>query len=95
MTVSVEKVERELKISREDVLREGIRRFLEFELRRVNAEKAAICTRHGVASFDELWRRLEEGAIEEAACWEDLTRLEFLELRSDKVVSLLREHTEA
>lgn len=95
MTVSAEKVERELKISREDLLREGIRRFLEFELRRVNAEKAAICVRHNVTSFDELWDKLEKGEAEEARCWEDLTRLEFLELRSDKVVSLLREHAGA
>jgi hypothetical protein len=95
MTVSVEKVERELKISREDLLREGVRRFLEFELRRVSAEKAAICVRHSVTSFDELWGKLEKGDVEESACWEDLTRLEFLELRSDKVVNLLKEHTGA
>jgi len=95
MTVSVEKVERELKIPREDLLREGVRRFLEFELRRLSAEKAAICVRHCAASFDELWRKLEKGDVEEGACWEDLTRLEFLELRSDKVASLLKEHTEA
>lgn len=95
MTVSAEKIERELNISREDLLREGIRRFLEFELRRVSAEKAAICIRHSVTSFDELWHKLEKGEIEEAACWEDLTRLEFLELRSDKVVNLLKEHASA
>jgi hypothetical protein len=35
-----------------------------------------------VTSFDELWGKLEKGEVEESACWEDLTRLEFLELRS-------------
>jgi len=47
--------------------------------------------RHGVKSFDDLWGRLESGEVSEAECFDDLTRLEYLETRAEKVVKLLEE----
>jgi len=73
------------------LLRDGMKRYLEFELRRLEIDAAEIRRRHDVKSFEGLWQKLEEGRVSEEECFEDLTRLEFLEGRAEKVVRLLEE----
>lgn len=92
MTVTLEKIERELNVPKEQLLREGISRYLEFELRSVHAEISKIHSKHGIQSFDELWTKLKRGEIAEFQCFDDLPRLEYLELRAEKVQKLLEEH---
>jgi len=91
MTVTVERVEKELNVPRDLLLRDGMKRYLEFELRRLEIEAAKIRRKHGVKSFDDLWAKLESGKISEAECFDDLTHLEYLETRAEKVVKLLDE----
>jgi len=92
MTVTVERVERELNISKDELIKEGIRRYLEFELRSLKAEMSKILGKYCVHSFSELWIKLEGGEVSESECFEDLTKLEYLEVRTEKVESLLKEH---
>jgi len=92
MTVTVERVERELNIPKDELIKEGIRRYLEFELRSLKAEMSKILGKHRVHSFSELWSKLEGGKVSESECFEDLTKLEYLEVRAEKVESLLKEH---
>jgi len=91
MTVTVERVEKELNVPRDLLLRDGMKRYLEFELRRLEIEAAKIRQKHSVKSFDDLWGKLESGKTSEAECFDDLTRLEYLETRAEKVVKLLEE----
>lgn len=91
MTVTVERVEKELNVPRDLLLRDGMKRYLEFELRRLEIDAAKIRRKHGVKSFDDLWSKLESGRVSEAECFDDLTRLEYLEVRAEKVVKLLEE----
>lgn len=91
MAVTVERVEKELNIPRDLLLRDGMKRYLEFELRRLEIDAAEIRRRQGVKSFDDLWGKLESGEVSEAECFDDLTRLEYLETRAEKVVKLLEE----
>jgi 3-methyladenine DNA glycosylase AlkD len=91
MTVTVKRVEKELNVPRDLLLRDGMKRYLEFELRRLEIDATKIRRRHGVKSFDDLWSKLESGKVSEAECFDDLTRLEYLEARSEKVVKLLEE----
>lgn len=91
MTVTIERVERELNVPRGQLLRDGIKRYLEFELRQLEIEAAKIRRKHDVKSFDDLWSKLEKGEVLEAECFDDLTRLEYLETRAEKVVELLKE----
>lgn len=91
MIVTVERVEKELSVPRDLLLRDGMKRYLEFELRRLEIEAAKIRRKHSVKSFDDLWGKLESGKISEAECFDDLTRLEYLETRAEKVVKLLEE----
>jgi hypothetical protein len=91
MTMTVERVEKELNVPRDLLLRDGMKRYLEFELRRLEIEAAKIRRKHSVKSFDDLWGKLESGKVSEAECFDDLTRLEYLETRVEKVLKLLEE----
>jgi hypothetical protein len=91
MTVTVERVEKELNVPRDLLLRDGMKRYLEFELRRLEIEATKIRRKHSVKSFDDLWGKLESGKVSEAECFDDLTRLEYLETRVEKVMKLLEE----
>jgi hypothetical protein len=76
MALTVERVEKELNVSRDHLLRDGMNRYLEFELRYLEIDASKIRRRHGVESFHELWRKLEKGEVSEAESFNDLTRLE-------------------
>jgi len=91
MTVTLERVEKELNVPRDLLLRDGMKRYLEFELRRLEIDAAEIRRKYGVKSFDDLWGKLESGKVSEAECFDDLTRLEYLETRAEKVVKLLED----
>ena len=92
VTIAIDRIEKELDVPKEQLIREGIHHYLEFELRNLNAEIAKICAKHGVQSFDELWGKLEQGKVSESECFDDLTKLEYLELRVKKIRDLLKEH---
>lgn len=83
-------VEKELRIPKKKLIEEGIRHFLEVELRNLSIEIKKLSGRYSVNSFDELWKKLESGEITEIECFDDLSRLEYLELEKDKVVKLLQ-----
>lgn len=90
----IQMVERELKIPKKRLVEEGIKHFLEIELRNLSIEIKELSGRYGVNSFDELWEKLKAGEITEAECFNDLSRLEHLELEREKVVKLLQKAEE-
>ncbi len=90
MTNLVKLVEKELKIPKERLIEEGLRCFLEVELRNLSIQIQKLSLRYGVKSFDELWEKLEAGKIGESDCFEDLSRLEYLELEREKILKLLK-----
>ncbi len=94
----LERVEKELNIPREKLIEEGLkpacagtagRHFLEEELIDLSIEIKKLGQKHGVESFEELWNKLELGKITETECYDDLSRLEYLELEKEKIVNLL------
>ena len=89
--MTVEMIEKKLKVPRDLLLREGMKRYLEFEFRRLEIDAAEIRKRHDIKSFDDLWAKLERGEVSESECFDDLTRLEYLETRAEKVLELLKE----
>jgi len=89
VAVSPEEVAERLGVPKELVLREGVRLYLENELRNLRAEMEGITKRYGVSSVEELWRRVEEGSLTEEDCREDLMRLEYIEARINEVLRLL------
>ena len=80
-------VARELHISEEELLRQGLRRVLEHQLRAVKAEIFEISSRYGVSSVAEMETRYRDGTLEEADSWRDLQRLDHLEYACERAVT--------
>ena len=82
-------VAKELHITENDVLRQGLRALLETELRAVKAQIFEITGLYGVSSTQDMESRYREGTLEEADSWRDLQRLDHLEYRRDRLLGLL------
>jgi hypothetical protein len=83
-------VARELHISEEELLRQGLRRVLEHHLRVVKGEIFEISSRYGVSNVAEMEARYRDGTLEEADSWRDLQRLDHLEYTCERLVQLLK-----
>ena len=86
----IQLVEKELKIPKKRLIEEGGKHFLELELKNLSIEIRKLSGRYGVNSFNKLWGKLEAGEITESECFDDLSKLEYLELEREKVVKLLQ-----
>ena len=82
-------VAEELHLSEEDLLKQGLRAFLERQLREVKAEIFHITGRYRVSSVEEMEARYRDGTLEEADTWRDLQRLDHLEYKRDRLLKLL------
>ena len=82
-------VARELHISEEELLKQGLHSFLSHQLRAVKAEIFEISGRYGVSSVTEMEARYRDGTLEEGDSWRDLQRLDHLEYTRDRLVQLL------
>ena len=78
-----------LGISEDDLLKQGLRSFLERQLREVKAEIFEISGRYGVSSVTEMEARYRDGTLEEADSWRDLQRLDHLEHKQDCLLQVL------
>jgi len=83
-------VAQELRVPEEEVLREGLRAFLERQLRAIKAEMFEICGRYGVSSVEDMEARYKDGTLEEADSRRDLQRLDHLEYKRDRLQQLLK-----
>ena len=68
-----------------ELVRKGLEKLLETQLRTTCAEIAEIKTRYQVKSAAELNKKIEKGVIDEYTAWEDLIVLENLEERDKKI----------
>ncbi len=89
--ISLENIARILGISVGEAERRAVKALVREELRRVRAEKASILARYGVKGFDELWRLVEEDAIDDTTIHDDIVRLDYLEHREKELEKLLKE----
>nr|MDO8080032.1 hypothetical protein [Candidatus Freyarchaeota archaeon] len=90
MTVSVEEISAALGLSKEELIRRGVRAYLELELRRLNSEIMALYRRYNVKSLKELDEKISRGELSETDTFDDFTRLDFLEAKRDEVEKFLR-----
>ncbi|HHW44825.1 MAG TPA: hypothetical protein GXX25_13680 [Desulfotomaculum sp.] len=81
----------EFNLSRENVFEQGVKAFLEKQLRAVKAEIFKIAGKYGVVSVEEMEARYREGTLEEKETWADFQRLDHLEYRKEQLEKLLKE----
>lgn len=91
MVSEVETVSRVLGVSKEDLIRRGVRAYLEMELRKVNSELLGLCSKYGVKSLGEMDKKISKGKLSETETFDDFTKLDYLESLRDKMEKLLGE----
>ncbi len=79
----------ELRMSPDDLVVQGLRSFLERQLREVQTEIFRITGHYGVSSVEDMEARYRNGTLEEAHSWRDLQRLDHLEYKRDRLSRLL------
>ena len=78
-----------LQVSKENVLRQGIRVLLERRLCDIKVQIFELTGRYEISSVEELEERYREGTLEEADSWRDLQRLDHLEYKQEHLQKLI------
>ena len=82
-------VAREMHVSEDDLLKQGMRVWLERQLRQVKAQLFEITGHYGVSSVAAMEARYRDGSLAEADSWRDLQRLDHLEFEQERLIKLL------
>ena len=90
MAVSVEAIAETLGLKKEELIKNGVKAYLESELRRINAEIIIVYNRYGVASLNELDKKINKGELSETETFEDFTKLDHLEAKKEKIEQILK-----
>ncbi|MBE0478888.1 hypothetical protein IBX65_07215 [Candidatus Aerophobetes bacterium] len=93
MQLKAEKLEalaREFNLSRETLIEESLKVFLERKLREIKTEIFKITGKYKISSVEQLEELYKKGAIEEEETWQDLQRLDHLEFKRDELEKLLK-----
>lgn len=90
MTVRVEAIAETLGLKKEELIKNGVKAYLESALRRLNTDIIIIYNRYGVKSFEELDKKISKGALSETDTFEDFTKLDYLETKKEKIEEILR-----
>lgn len=95
MQITVDKtleiLSKDFNLSKEDILKEGLKYFLEKRLREIKSEIFRITGKYKISSIEEFEALYREGKIEEKDSFTDFQRLDHLEFKKDEIERLLRE----
>jgi hypothetical protein len=86
----IDALSQELCIPKEDVLEQGLKAFLERNLREIKVEIFQITGKYGVSSVEEMEKRYKQGTLEEEDTWRDFQRLDHLEYKREYLEKLLK-----
>lgn len=89
MSTQLQKVAEELDIPPKILRREGIKAFLERELRWVRVEILSLCQKYRVSSWEEMNELIIQGDMEEGKMLEDFQRVDHLTAKVRKIEKLL------
>ena len=88
---TLEVIAKEFSLSKDVVIQEGLKIFLERKLREIKTEIFRITGKYKISSvkeFEELYKR---GEIEEKDSWNDYQKLDHLEFKRDEIEKLLHD----
>ncbi len=86
----LESLAEKLNLSKDEMLREGLKYFLERKLREIRTEIYKIRTRYGVSSTEEFEDLYRKGELDEKDTWQELQKLDHLEFKKDEFEKALR-----
>ena len=85
----VDTVAEKLNLSRDDILHESFKFYLERKIREIKTEIFKIRTKYGVASVEEFEEKYRSGEIEEKDTWQEFQALDHLEFKKDELEKVL------
>jgi hypothetical protein len=85
----IENVAEKLNISRDEIIRESLRFFLEKKIRELKTEIFKIRAKYGVSSIEDFEERYKTGEIEEKDSWQEFQQLDHLEFKKDELEKAL------
>ena len=85
----IEEVAKSLSMNREKLEREGLKTYLEKELRNIEAEIYKIGAKQGIRSIFELDEKLKMGTITEEEMRDDFMELDYLESKRDDLLKAM------
>lgn len=77
----VDKIAAELQIDKESLIKESLKRYLNYELRKIESEIFKLGGKYGVTSAKEIDEQYKKGTLEEEDSWEDFFKLDHLEFK--------------
>lgn len=89
-SIVVKRVSKALGVPPDELVRKGVKEFLEAQLRACYAEIHELEVRYEAKSARELREKIGRGVVREHPGWEDLIVLENLEERAEKIRKELR-----
>ncbi|MEM3464073.1 MAG: hypothetical protein QXL91_04335 [Candidatus Bathyarchaeia archaeon] len=81
----VDRVSKALGVPPDEIVRKGVKEFLEAQLRMCSAEIYELKARYMVKNAGELEEKIRSGSVPEHPAWEELIVLENLEKRASKI----------
>ena len=95
MQITVDKtleiLSKDFNLSKEDILKEGLKYFLEKRLREIKSDIYRITGKYKISSVEEFETLYRVGKIEEKDSLADFHKLDHLEFKKEEIERLLRE----
>jgi hypothetical protein len=85
----IKEVSETLGVPEDELVKRGVKAYLEMELRRVTAERYGFLSKYEVDSFREFDEKISRGDLSETGTFEDFTRLDYLDSMREKIERLL------
>lgn len=85
----VDTVAQQLNLSREEIIRESIKYYLEKKIRELKTSIFEIRTKYGVSSVEEFEEKYRSGEIEEKNSWQEFQQLDHLEFKAEELENAL------
>lgn len=85
----VDNVAEKLNLSREEILRESLKFYLEKIIREIKTNIFKIRTKYGVSSIEDFEEKYKKGEIEEKDSWQEFQKLDHLEFKKEELESAL------
>ncbi len=89
-TKELDDLAEKLNLSKDEMLRESLKIFLERKLREIKTEIFKIRTKYGVSSVEEFEELYRKGKVEEKDTWHELQQLDHLEFKKGEIENVLR-----
>jgi hypothetical protein len=88
---TLEIISKDFNLSKEEILKEGLKYFLERRLREIRSEIYRITGKYNISSVEEFETLYREGKIEEKDSLTDFQKLDHLEFKKEEIERLLHE----